>query len=142
MAYRPFLFWEGRARTLEEQVLHAVQGWFEMASDAGEALERVRRDPEYRRGFRRVTGRDELRWSDVAAVLAGFERTLVSGDSPFDRWYYGGEASAVSERAKRGFRVFAGAGRCASCHTLGERAALFSDLAFHNTGVGFHVRFV
>jgi len=140
-AYRPFLFWEGRARTLEEQVLHAVQGWFEMNSDAGAALDRVRREPAFQRRFRRLTGRDEVRWSDLAAALASFERTLVSGGSPFDRWYYGGDESALSERAKRGFRVFAGAGGCASCHTLGPRAALLTDNSFHNTGVGFHARF-
>ena len=140
-AYRPWLFWEGRTATLEEQVAHALQGWAEMNGRPEAALAVVSADPEYRRLFRRATGRAEIVFDDLAAALAAYERTLLSGDSPFDRWYYGGDATAISERAKRGFKVFAGAARCGSCHTLGERSALFSDHRFHNTGVGYHVRF-
>jgi cytochrome c peroxidase len=141
VAYRPYLFWEGRARTLEEQVRFAVQGWFEMAGDPAAALERLRRDPSYRRDFQRATGRDDFAWDDVAAALASFERTLLSGGSPFDRWYYGGDETALSASARRGFKVFAGAGRCSTCHAVGERGALFADGAFHNTGIGYQPRF-
>lgn len=139
--YRPWVFWEGRTPTLEEQVGHALQGWAEMNSHPEAALAAIRREPEYRRLFRRVTGSDEITFDDLAAALASYERTLLSGNSPFDRWYYGGDPTAVSERAKRGFKLFVGAARCASCHTIGEEAALFSDHRFHNTGVGYHVRF-
>jgi cytochrome c peroxidase len=139
--YRPFLFWEGRVRTLEDQVAHALHGWAEMNTHTEEALKRVRANPSYRASFRQITGRDTIRFEDVSAALASYERTLISGSSPFDRWYYGGDESAVNARAKEGFKVFIGPGRCASCHTIGESWALFSDHEFHNTGVAYHQRF-
>jgi cytochrome c peroxidase len=72
-------------------------------------------------------------------AIASYERTLVSGDSPFDRWHYGKDASAVGEAVKRGFQLFTGEAGCNTCHTVGTDAALFTDGAFHNTGIGYAV---
>lgn len=71
-------------------------------------------------------------------AIASFERTIVAGDSPFDRWYFGGEKTAMSESAIRGFEVFLGDGRCVSCHTIEQDHALFTDNRFHNIGVGIN----
>jgi len=73
----------------------------------------------------------------IGAALAAYERTLVAGDSPFDRWRYGGDPAALSEDGKRGFELFVGKARCAACHLVGERDALFTDHGFHNTGIGW-----
>jgi cytochrome c peroxidase len=73
----------------------------------------------------------------VGAALASYERTLVSGDSAFDRWRYGGDETALSPAAQRGAALFTGEAGCASCHLVGERSALFTDHGLHNTGVGF-----
>jgi cytochrome c peroxidase len=61
----------------------------------------------------------------------------VSGNSPFDRWRYGGDETADSAEAKRGFEVFAGKGGCAGCHLVGEPYALFTDQGLHDTGIGY-----
>jgi cytochrome c peroxidase len=70
----------------------------------------------------------------VARALAAYQRTLLAGGSPFDRWRFGGEREALSALAQRGFAQFRALG-CTACHAVGEREALFSDGAFHNTGV-------
>jgi cytochrome c peroxidase len=73
---------------------------------------------------------------EVQQAIASFERTIVAGDSPFDRWYYGGDEKAVNDQVKRGFNVFLTKGRCVSCHTMEQDYALFTDNRFHNIGVG------
>ena len=73
----------------------------------------------------------------IGMALASYQRTLLSGDSPFDRWYYGQDDAALGDAAKRGFRLFAGRAGCSGCHTVGEAYALFSDQELHNTGVGY-----
>ena len=67
-----------------------------------------------------------------------FERTVISGNSPFDRFYFGGDKKALSVAAQRGFKVFndPNKGNCAVCHSIGEKYALFTDNKFHNLGVG------
>ena len=75
---------------------------------------------------------------DVNMAIASFERTLVAGDSPFDRWYFGGDKTAISDAAVRGFEVFLEDGRCVSCHTIEQDHALFTDNRFHNIGVGIN----
>jgi cytochrome c peroxidase len=74
----------------------------------------------------------------VEKSIATFERTVVSGNSPFDRWKFGGDEKAVSDSVKRGFLVFTAKdkGNCAACHTIGKDYALFTDNKFHNIGVG------
>jgi len=70
-------------------------------------------------------------------ALASYERMLVSGNSPFDRWHYGKEESALDSSQKSGFEIFRGKGRCIACHTVTEESALFTDGRFHNTGIGY-----
>jgi cytochrome c peroxidase len=72
----------------------------------------------------------------IGAALAAYERTLLAAGAPFDRWRFGGEGDAISDAAKRGFALFTGEAGCASCHTVGERDALFSDFSLHATGIG------
>ena len=75
--------------------------------------------------------------STLGMALASYERTLISGDSAFDRYLYAGETDALSPAAMRGFALFAGRASCAGCHTVASEYALFTDDAFHNTGVGY-----
>jgi cytochrome c peroxidase len=69
----------------------------------------------------------------VGKAIASFERTILSGNSPFDRYFYAGDEAAISEAAKRGFEIFRDPqkGNCVTCHSTG----LFTDRKFHNTGV-------
>jgi cytochrome c peroxidase len=72
----------------------------------------------------------------IGMAIASYERTLVSGNSPFDRWYFGKDQKALDGTAQQGFRLFRKAG-CASCHTIQESFAHFTDDSFHNTGIGW-----
>jgi len=74
---------------------------------------------------------------DVARAIASFERTKISGDSPFDRYYFAGDKKALSAQQIRGLEVYTGQGRCVSCHRIEQTQALFTDNRFHNTGMGF-----
>ncbi|MCL4720669.1 MAG: c-type cytochrome, partial [Gammaproteobacteria bacterium] len=100
----------------------------------------VRADPEYVNAFRQVFGKSGqgVTLREVQLAIAAFERTLVFGDSPFDRWYYGGDPAAMTPAAVRGFTVFLEQGRCVSCHAIEGDHALFTDNRFHNIGVGIN----
>jgi cytochrome c peroxidase len=99
----------------------------------------IRNDPSYVKAFKEVFGveADEITIDHYAKAIAAFERTQIAGDSPFDRYQFGGDKSAMSEAAIRGLEVFTGQGRCVSCHIIEEDQALFTDNRFHNIGVGF-----
>jgi cytochrome c peroxidase len=137
-AYFETLFWDGRSPSLEDQALHPFVNPVEMGlANHGPILAIVRTEPEYQRAFQQVFGveGDAVHIQHVTKAIAAFERTIVAGDSPFDRWYFRGEA-ALSEQQIRGFNLFVNEGRCVSCHVVEETSALFTDNRFHNIGVG------
>lgn len=70
-------------------------------------------------------------------AVESYERTLVSADSPFDRWYFGKKEGAISPQAARGFALFKGKAGCVGCHAIGDGDALFTDQQLHNTGIGY-----
>ena len=80
---------------------------------------------------------EEIEFDHVARALATFQRTLISGNSPFDRYFYGGDESALGESAKRGLELFSGKVECSRCHLIGARYALFMDLEYHSLGIGY-----
>jgi len=140
-AYFKRLFWDGRASSLEDQSRHPfvnpVEGGLH---DYEPILQIVRTDPEYVGMFRAAFGIEPaaISMTQVKQAIATFERTLIFGDSPFDRWYFGGDKLAMSDSAQRGFKVFMEDGRCQSCHTIEQNVALFTDNRFHNIGVGIN----
>jgi cytochrome c peroxidase len=70
-------------------------------------------------------------------AIAAYERTLVSGNSKFDQWYYAKNIKALNNEEINGFNIFIGKGKCVACHSINEKAALFTDQSFHNTGIGW-----
>jgi cytochrome c peroxidase len=135
------MFWDGRSPDLEDQALHPFINPVEMGlKDHQPILDIVRSDPEYTKAFNEVFGKsgDEITMTEVTQAIAAFERTKVSGNSPFDRWYYGGEVEALTAAQKRGFNLFINEGRCVSCHVIEQTQALFTDNRFHNIGVGIN----
>ncbi len=135
VAYQRLLFHDGREFLLEDQIISPLTSPFEMGNPSiGYVVDKVRRLPGYEAQFRAAFGTG-VSVATLGKALASYQRTLLSGNAPFDRWYFAGEADAVSDEVKAGFTVFTGKGKCASCHTIGEHAALFTDHAFHNTGV-------
>jgi cytochrome c peroxidase len=139
--YFETMFWDGRSPSLEDQSLHPFINPVEMGlKDHKPILDIVRSDPEYVKAFKKVFGKsgNAITMDEVTKAIAAFERTIISGDSPFDRWRYGGEKDALTEAQKRGFELFINKGRCVSCHVIEQTQALFTDNRFHNIGVGIN----
>lgn len=128
------LFWDGRAKTLEEQAAGPILNPSEMGMPNRDAVEaRVRELPEYEALFELAYDRAP-EFDDIARALASFQRTLVFVDAPFDA-FRAGNKDAISADAKKGFDLFAT--HCRSCHPVTLRAPLLSDGNFHNVGIGF-----
>ena len=137
-AYLPFQFWDGRAASLEQQTEGPIENPVEMNQTLEATVRKLNGEPAYRAMFREAFGSDEISIGRMEKALASFERTLLSGNSPFDRYMYGGDKSALSAAQVRGLAVFLAPdrGNCAACHTVSNQSALFTDGKFHNTGEG------
>jgi cytochrome c peroxidase len=137
VAYATRLFHDGRETSLENQAWGPLLARNEMGNPSvGYVIEKIQTLPDYKGLFEAAFGRGPDMLS-VGQALAAYQRTLLSANSPFDRWYYGKEENALTPEERRGFEVFRDKGGCAACHTLGEKHALFTDNAFHNTGIGW-----
>jgi len=141
-AYSTLQFWDGRAPSLEEQAKGPIANPVEMAHSLDGVVKRLQSDPKYPELFKKAWGTDQITIDMVAKSIASFERTVIAGDSPFDRFYYGHDPQALSPEAQRGLVIFLNAkkGDCAVCHTLGKDYSLFTDNKFHNLGVGADTR--
>jgi cytochrome c peroxidase len=136
--YNGAQFWDGRAKTLEEQAALPITNPSEMGQpnlDAAVApLAAVR---EYEQAFLRVFGRP-INATDVVRAIAAYERTQFSFASPFDD-FMAGDKTAISDSAKRGWDLFNTKARCNKCHALNEAQhdpTFFADRDFHNIGIG------
>ena len=137
-AYYTTQFWDGRAPSLEKQAEGPVENPIEMANTLEEVEKKLTADASYRAAFEKAFGPGPITYEKAEKAIASFERTIVSGNSPFDQFYYGGDTKALSKAAQRGLEVFRDPkkGNCAECHAIGEKHALFTDNKFHNLGVG------
>jgi cytochrome c peroxidase len=138
-AYSSSQFWDGRRRTLEEQAKEPFLSRHEHGLEEPEQLLRVvREDRGYVKQFSAAFGAvaADITFDQIVDALAAFQRTLIAGNSGFDRYYYGGEKGALSPSAERGLALFKGRARCAECHVIGEKHALFTDNEFHTLSVG------
>jgi cytochrome c peroxidase len=129
--YGKLFFWDGRAASLEEQVLQPIQNPIEMAMTLDQVQARLRADRGYAAEFQATFERPPDA-STLQQALASYVRTIVSGNSPYDR-YTAGDSAALSAAQRRGLDIFRGKGNCAVCH-LGPN---LTDEGFHNTGVGW-----
>ncbi len=128
------LFWDGRASSLEEQVKHPLLSSFEMGMAIDDVTSRLAAIPEYRRQFKQVFNSAGITIDTIAKAIAAYERTLLSGNSPFDR-FITGNSNAITGAQKRGWELFKGKAKCIECHTHTETNPLFTDFKFHNTGI-------
>jgi len=131
-------FWDGRAKTLEEQAALPIVNSMEMGQPSLDAaVARIAAIGEYQRAFRRVFG-GPPNGPDLLRAIASYERTQLAFDSPFDR-YISGNKNAIDASATRGWIVFNTRGRCNKCHALTEDkrdVTNFTDNDFHNIGIG------
>jgi cytochrome c peroxidase len=136
VGYRTRLFHDGRERSLEDQIWQPLLKRNEMANPSiGFVLDTIRAAADYR-GLFAASFEQGLTAETLGMALASYQRGLVAGNSPFDRWYFGGEEGAMPAAAERGWAVFREAG-CVACHTVAESFAHFTDDRFHDTGVGY-----
>ncbi|MDB5954302.1 cytochrome c peroxidase [Ramlibacter sp.] len=131
-AFNTQFMWDGRKKSLEDQALGPMKARDEMDTDFATLFERLRGLPAYVALFDEAYPREGITEETIAKALATFERTLVSSDSPFDRWL-AGDAQALTPAQWRGFQVFANPdkGNCAACHN----GPNFTDNGFHNIGI-------
>lgn len=129
-AYAPLQFWDGRAKLLEGQALGPIQNPIEMNLTLDEVVAKLNAVQGYRDQFQTVFG-TEVTSDGIAKAIASFERTVLSGDAPYDR-FKAGDPAALSEAAQRGMKLFFHRANCGACHS----GPSFSDNGFHNLGVG------
>ena len=129
-AWAEAMFWDGRATTLEEQAVGPIQAPGEMNQSMPRLVGLLNNIPGYRDAFKAAFPNEPISGNTVAKAIATFERTVVSGEAPFDRWI-NGEEKAISEPAKRGFETFNTKGHCSACHSTWR----FSDDSFHDIGL-------
>jgi cytochrome c peroxidase len=126
-------FWDGRVSSLEEQAKVPMVNSIEMGNkNYDEVVKRLRDIKGYREEFKKVFGTERFTIDHVVKAISSFERTVVSGDSPFDKFESAGDEKAISQSAKRGLDTFRDRGRCSECHA----GFNFTDEKFHNTGAG------
>ena len=152
LGYSHFFFWDGRAATLEKQILEPVKNVIEMHETWPSAMSKLQADAAYPTLFDRAFGTDQVDSTLVAKAIAQFIRTMVSGNSPFDKWRR--FEGLIPPDAVAGYDLFTkeggalnqsipvagstpvigqGGADCFHCHT--EAAGLFTDEQFHNNGL-------
>lgn len=129
MSARPHFFFDGRALTLEQQVLMPIQDTLEMRATPELVTSRLRRHPEYAAAFERLFGR-KADMEALAAALAAYIRTLETSDTPFDRWMRD-KPDPMSDAAVRGREIFMTKGKCFDCHFSPD----FTGDEFRNIGL-------
>lgn len=129
-AWGSIFMWDGRADSLESQALGPIQSRAEMDMPMDKLIPRLSSIRDYKPLFAAAFPNEGLSASTLTRAIATYERTIVSGSSPFDAWVEGDE-QAISDTAKRGFVVFNTTGGCASCHSGWN----FTDDGFHDIGL-------
>ncbi len=124
-------FWDGRAVTLEDQstgpFVSPVEHGFANHDELVEKLKGIKGyEPLFQKVFQGPVTKDR-----IGQAIASFQRTLISGNSPYDRFDYGGEENAISPEAQRGLKLFLKKARCTRCHS----GFNFTDEKFHNLGI-------
>jgi len=122
--------WDGRAESLEKQALGPITTDKEMGGSVAAVQLTVTTIPEYKALFESAYPGEPIDEKTVARAIATFERTVVSGQAPFDKWVAGDNA-AIPNQAKLGFALFNGKAGCAKCHSSWN----FTDGGFHDVGI-------
>jgi cytochrome c peroxidase len=126
-------FWDGRAETLEDQsvgpFINPVEHGFK---NHDEMIAKMKKIPGYRKLFQEVFGSD-ITINNVGKAIASFQRTILSGNSPGDRFDQGQDEKAISSAAQNGLILFREKARCTKCHS----GFNFTDEKFHNLGIGW-----
>ncbi len=132
-AYGKINFWDGRVETLEDQALEPIENPLEFGNTIENVLELLRQDENYVTAFANAFD-DGITRRNLAAAIASFERTLLSGDSRIDR-FVTAEGLTLTKSERQGLWIYESKGGCWKCHT----GKTYTDESFHNTGVSWGV---
>ncbi len=133
-------FWDGRARSLEQQAKQPLINPMEMGMPSYDAVvARVSSIPSYRQKFGRVFKSEGITIDTIVRAIAAFERTQLSGNSPFDR-FIKGDQTAITDGQKQGWQLFKSKGKCIECHSFANSSPFFTDFKFHNSGIGVNAK--
>ncbi|NEU14118.1 c-type cytochrome [Methylobacterium sp. BTF04] len=124
------LGWDGKFPDLESVSFTPIVSSGVMNLPEAVLIARLRADPSYVRDFTTAYGENAITRQNIERALATYERSIVSGAAPFDRWL-AGDDTAIGASAKAGLRVFSGKGGCIGCHS----GWAFTDGSFHDIGV-------
>src|SRR5215831_13772738 len=131
LAWASAVFWDGRARNLEEQVAGPIESPDEMAQPLASVIARLTADPAMVRAFTQAFPESpQVNGANLAKAIATYERTFVSPETRFDRWIAGDE-HALTPREVAGFTLFTGKAGCVKCHS----GFAFTDHAFYDIGL-------
>lgn len=130
LAWADVFMWDGRFSSLEEQALGPIGAAVEMNQPLEKLVPKLKKVPGYVTAFNVAFPGEGITLENIAKAIATYERTVVSAVAPFDKWIAGDE-SAISESAKRGFKLFNEKARCARCHSGWN----FTDDSFHDIGL-------
>ena len=131
-AFARSLFWDGRAKSLEDQVKHPIENPVEMNIHSAEALKNIKSDSTYQKLFKKAFGDGNMTEDRMFKAIATFERSIVSPKSRFDL-FVSGKKDEFSNSEVRGLHLFRTKANCINCHNT----PYFSDQNFYNIGIGF-----
>lgn len=136
-AYQKTMFHDGRDTSLETQAIGPLASPDEMANPSiGYVVAKIADLPDYEGLFEAAFGGGAT-IGRIGQAIASWERSLLAADSAFDRWRYGGQPDALTEKQRLGYELFSGKAGCAACHLIDNDHALFTDHEFHDTGLGY-----
>lgn len=131
LAWDNSFFWDGRAGSLEHQALLPVVDHLEMRNTWPVVVDRLQADDRYPRRFLQVFGSATIDSMRVVQAIAQFERTLISFNSRYDRFEYGGDSLALTPQEIRGKELFFRGAHCSDCHM----GPLLGDHSMRNNGL-------
>ncbi len=138
VAYSKNLFHDAREDALEWQVWGPLLAKNEMGNPSfSSVVNKIKMLDDYPSLFEKAFDNQRVSVVNIGKALASYQRTLISANSNFDKWFYANKEDALKEKEKLGFRLFVGKARCASCHIIEADYALFTDSELHNTGIGY-----
>ena len=131
-AFNSIQMWDGRKKSLEDQATGPLEADVEMHTDMKLLISWLKENNTYRMDFENSYPGEGINPSTLAKAIASYERTIISRNSPFDKWVSGDENALTNEEVA-GFKVFVDSnkGNCEVCH----RAPNFTDNGFHNIGL-------
>jgi len=132
---RKTLFWDGRAKSLEEQAISPIGAHNEMAMDLTKLIPKLKAISGYRELFKKAYGKEDFSMPEVLGALASFQKTLTSRRSRFDE-FLDGRYTVLNDQEIEGLHLFRTKARCMNCHN----GQFFTDEGFHNIGLTYYKR--